>query len=151
MSERGYTINRTFDAPRPAVWSAWTKPGDFATWWGGDDVDVDDVHLDVRPGGPWRATMHFENRDIHWRGEYREVDKPNRLVLTITDDTGGPDEFELFTVDLAGKPGDQTQMTLRQSGGHLSDEEYERAKAGTNSFLDSMDRILPAIKARHET
>jgi uncharacterized protein YndB with AHSA1/START domain len=151
MSERGYTITRLFDAPRQAVWSCWTEPGDFAAWWGGAETDVDDVDLDVRPGGTWRATMHFQSREIHWRGQYVEVNEPARLVLTITDDTGGPDEFERFTVDLAGAPGDQTEMMLRQSGGHLSDEEYEHAKAGTNSFLDTMDRILPAIKARHET
>ena len=151
MSERGYTITRTFDAPRPAVWAAWTKPKDFADWWGTDQSKVENVDLDVRQNGKWHATQHFQGHEIHWRGEYLEVNKPNRLVLTITDDSGGPDEFERFTVDLAGKPGDQTEMTLRQSGGHLTDEEYEHAKAGTNSFLDTMERILPAIKARHET
>ena len=151
MSDRGYTITRTLDAPPAAVWAAWTKPKDFASWWGTDQSKVEDVDMDVRPNGKWRATQHFQGHKIKWRGQYIEVDKPKRLAFDITDDTGGPDEFERLTVDLAALPGDQTEMTLRQSGGHLSDEEYERARAGTNSFLDTMEQVLPAIKARHET
>jgi hypothetical protein len=59
-------------------------------------------------------------------------------------------EFETYTLTLQGQ-GKTTQMTLSQTGGHLSDEEYERAKAGTQSFMDSMEaKVLPVLKARHD-
>jgi uncharacterized protein YndB with AHSA1/START domain len=151
MSERGYTIVRTFDAPRKAVWEAWTRPEQFAVWFGTDAAEMRDVDLDVRPGGAWRGTMVVPDREpMPWSGVYREVSEPELLVMDLTDGTGGEGEYETYTVVLAEVDG-RTEMTLRQSGGHLSDEEYERAKAGTNSFMDTLEGLLPAIKARHET
>ena len=42
-------------------------------------------------------------------------------------------------------------MELSQTGGHLSDEEYKHARAGTESFMDSLARCLPGmLKARHD-
>jgi uncharacterized protein YndB with AHSA1/START domain len=151
MSERGYTIVRTFDAPRGAVWEAWTRPEHFATWFGTDAAEMRDVDLDVRPGGAWRGMMMVPDHEpMPWSGVYREVTEPEFLVMDITDGTGGEGEYETYTVVLTEVDG-RTEMTLRQSGGHLSDEEYERAKAGTNSFMDTLEGLLPAIKARHET
>jgi hypothetical protein len=41
--------------------------------------------------------------------------------------------------------GDKTEMVLRQRGGHLTDEQYDETKAGTNAFLDRMDEHLGRI------
>ncbi|HYT52637.1 MAG TPA: SRPBCC domain-containing protein [Gaiellaceae bacterium] len=42
------------------------------------------------PGGAWRLTMFAEpgRREIHWKGEYREVVEPERLVFTLSDQPG---------------------------------------------------------------
>ena len=150
MSERGYTITRTLDAPRDAVWEAWTTPEHFAVWFGTEGVPMEDVELDVRPGGAWRGTMIYEGRRINWSGVFREVVEPERLVMDLTDGTGAEGEYETYTVTLTDL-GDQTEMTLSQTGGHLTDEGYEEAKAGTNTFMDSLEHLLPSIKARHDT
>jgi uncharacterized protein YndB with AHSA1/START domain len=151
MSERGYTIVRPFDAPRDVVWEAWTDPEQFAIWFGTDAAEMRDVALDVRPGGAWRGTMVVPDHEpMPWSGVFREVAAPELLVMDLTDGTGDEGEYETYTVVLTEVDGG-TEMTLRQSGGHLSDEEYERAKAGTDSFMDTLEGLLPAIKARHET
>jgi uncharacterized protein YndB with AHSA1/START domain len=152
-TERGYTIVRTLQAPRDLVWEAWTTPEHFAVWFGTAEVEMRDVELDVRPGGAWHGTMLIpaQDRVINWRGFFREVEEPSRLVMDLTDDTGGPDEYETYTVTFVAVGDDVTEMTVRQSGGHLSDEEYEHARAGTNSFLDSMEALLQEqLKMRHE-
>ena len=55
--DRGYTITRTFDAPRDLVWQAWTDPKQFAVWFGGPTTQMPDMAMDVREGGAWSGTM----------------------------------------------------------------------------------------------
>jgi uncharacterized protein YndB with AHSA1/START domain len=150
-SERGYTIVRTIQAPRELVWRAWTDPERFARWWGTAQVRVEDVEMDVRTGGGWRNRMILDDgTEILWSGEYREAVPQERLVLAFTDVPGGT-EFDVFTVTLVERDG-ATEMTLRQSGGHLTDEEYEEAKIGTASFLDELAAIVEEdLKMRHES
>ena len=88
----GITITRVFEAPRELVWKEWTEPERFADWFGGgeSEVPLSTVSMDVRPGGTWRLTMFADpgRREIHWNGEYREVDEPERLVFTVSDQPG---------------------------------------------------------------
>src|SRR5213592_4495854 len=88
----GITITRVFDAPRERVWREWTEPERFADWFGGpeSEVPLSTVSMEVRPGGEWRLTMFAgeERREIRWKGEYREVVEPERLVFTLSDQPG---------------------------------------------------------------
>ena len=149
-SERGYTIEQTLDAPREVVWEAWTNPEPFAVWFGTDELEMRDVELDVRPGGEWHGTMVMpDGSERRWSGFFREVEAPEHLVMDLTDEDP-PGEYERYTLTLR-PAGDATAMTLRQSGGHLSDEEYERAKEGTTAFMQTLGGLLPGmLKARHD-
>jgi uncharacterized protein YndB with AHSA1/START domain len=142
----GITITRVFDAPRERVWREWTEPERFADWFGGAaaDVPVSSVTMDVREGGALRATMFAGpgRREIHWKGEYREVDEPRRLVFTISDQPGD-DAFELVTVELIDLGDGRTEMRFEQRGG-MSPEQYERAGQGWSGFFDRMDEGLAA-------
>jgi uncharacterized protein YndB with AHSA1/START domain len=140
----GLTITRVFKAPRELVFDAWTNPQHFARWFGGNAVDIpiDTVSMDVRPGGSWKATMVLPDggHEIHWLGEYVEVDPPERLVLTLSD---GPEDREVVTVVLAEVEGG-TQMVCHQGGGHLTAEQYEQAKAGYETFFDALAELVEA-------
>ena len=142
----GITITRVFDASRERVWQEWTEPERFADWFGGSEaeVPVSTVSMDVRPGGKWRATMFAEpgRREIHWKGEYREVVEPERLVLTISDQPGD-DAWELVTVVLTDLGDGRTEMLFEQRG-RLAAEQYERAGQGWSSFFDRMAAHLAA-------
>jgi uncharacterized protein YndB with AHSA1/START domain len=137
MTEEGITIVRVFDAPRERVWKEWTEPERFADWFGGtqSEVPLSTVSMDVRPGGSWRLTMFAERGEIHWIGEYREVDEPERLVFTVSDQPGD-ERYELVTVVLTDLGDGRTEMHFEQRGGTLSLEEYERAGQGWSSFFD---------------
>src|SRR4051812_27371545 len=144
MADTGFTITRVFDAPRERVWLEWTEPARFADWYGGADADIplSTVSMDVREGGAWRATMFFgpDRREIRWKGEYREVDEPSRLVLTISD-RPDDDAFELVIVELADLGDGRTEMQFEQRGG-MSPEQYERAGQGWSGFFDRMEEGL---------
>jgi uncharacterized protein YndB with AHSA1/START domain len=146
MTEYGFAVRRVFDAPRERVWKEWTEPERFADWFGGADSEVplSSVAMDVRPGGAWRLTM-FANpggREIHWRGEFREVAEPERLVFTISD-RPGDDRYELVTVVLTDLGDGRTEMLFEQRG-WLLPAQYERTKEGWGAFFDRIAERLAA-------
>jgi uncharacterized protein YndB with AHSA1/START domain len=140
-------ITRVFDAPRDLVFQAWTEPKHFAAWFGGPQatVPLETTSMDARPGGGWTVTMLKagpEGADLTFYGEFVEVVRPERLVLTMADRPG--DARELITVtftDLGGK----TEMAFRQTGGNLSAAEYAAAKEGWATFFGALaDLLQPA-------
>jgi uncharacterized protein YndB with AHSA1/START domain len=143
-AEEGITITRVFDAPRERVWREWTEPERFADWFGGSESEVPlpTVSMDVRPGGWWRLTMFAEpgRREIRWKGEYREVVEPERLVFTVSDQPG-EDAYELITVVLTELADGRTEMFFRQRG-QLPAEVYEQAEQGWSSFFDRIAERL---------
>jgi uncharacterized protein YndB with AHSA1/START domain len=143
-AERGITITRVFDAPRERVWKEWTEPERFADWFGGgeSEVPLSTVSMDVTSGGAWRATMFAgpERREIQWKGEYREVVEPERLVFTLSDQPR-EDVYELITVVLTDLGDGRTEMLFQQRG-HMSAEQYERAGEGWSSFFDRIAEHL---------
>jgi len=142
--EAGITITRVFAAPRELVWREWTEPERFADWFGGPEaeVPVSTVSMDVRPGGGWRATMFSgpRRREIRWKGAYREVAEPERLVFTVSDQPG-EEAYELVTVVLTDLGDGRTEMLFQQRG-QMTPEQYERAGAGWSTFFDRIAERL---------
>ena len=140
----GIEITRVFDAPRERVWQEWTEPERFADWFGGADADVPlaTVSMDVREGGAWRATMFFGPNRVQsqWHGEYQEVQPPERLVLTMSDEPDGS-RYELIVVVLNDLGDGRTEMLFQQRGDQRP-EEYDRAAKGWGKFFDRMDERL---------
>src|SRR4051812_49479438 len=114
----GFSITRVFDAPRERVWREWTEPERFADWYGGDDAEIplETVSMNVVEGGRWRATMFFgpDRREIRWHGRYIELDPPERLVLTLSDQAD-EDGYALVTVMLTDLGDGRTEMQFAQT------------------------------------
>jgi uncharacterized protein YndB with AHSA1/START domain len=142
----GITITRTFDAPRELVWREWTEPERFADWFGGSEseVPIASVTMDVTPGGSLRLTMIVAagSHVIEWKGQYIEVEPPERLVFTIRDQPGeGP--YEEIIVVLTDLGDGRTEMRLQQRG-RMTPDQYKRAEEGWGKFFDRIDQRLAA-------
>jgi len=137
-------MTRVFDATRELVWKEWTEPERFADWFGGTESEVPlaTVSMDVRPGGSWRLTMFADagRREIRWKGEYREVVEPERLVFTLSDQPG-EDVYELISVVLTDLGDGRTQMFFEQRG-RLPAEVYKGAEQGWSLFFDRIAERL---------
>jgi uncharacterized protein YndB with AHSA1/START domain len=138
-------LTRTFEAPRQEVWREWTEPERFADWYGGPDfkVPLETISMDVRQGGRWNLVMRGAGREIHWDGEYVEVEEPERLVFTVSDQPG-EDLYDLCTVVLTELDSDRTEMLFQQSGGHMPAEAYRRAKEGWGGMFEYLAERLKA-------
>ena len=116
--EKAFTITRIFDAPRAAIWNAWTDPDEAAAWWHPQGLETprESVDLDVRPGGSYRYTMVAPDGSTYpTGGVYREVVEPERLVFTWAD-PGDPQEgAPVVTVTLEDL-GARTRMVFHVDG-----------------------------------
>lgn len=89
-------LDRTFDAPRSLMWSAWTDPERFARWFGPHGATMPVLTLDARTGGAIRFCHRFQEADkapdVWIAGRFDEVVPPEKLVFTIgfTDERGAP-------------------------------------------------------------
>jgi uncharacterized protein YndB with AHSA1/START domain len=142
----GIRVTRVFDAPRERVWREWTEGERFADWFGGTEAEIplSSVSMDVRPGGAWRATMFSgpERREIRWKGEFREVVEPERLVFTVSDQPGKA--YELVTVVLVDLGDGRTEMRFEQRG-HMAPEQYRAAESGWGVFFDRIAERLATL------
>jgi len=82
--DREIRVERIFDAPRDRVFAAFTDPALIPEWWGPYDTTTIVDQMDVRPGGLWRfIAQDCDGRETAFRGVYREVTPPERIVQTF--------------------------------------------------------------------
>jgi uncharacterized protein YndB with AHSA1/START domain len=83
-TDREIHVERIFDAPRDQVFAAYTDPKLIPEWWGTRDGTTIVDQMDVRAGGAWRfVTQDCDGNETAFRGTYREVSPPERIVQTF--------------------------------------------------------------------
>ena len=125
-AEREFTLTRLFEAPRPLVWEAWTRPEHIEKWFGPDGFTTRNIAMDVRPGGLWRFTMTGPDGTVFRdRAEYLEVVPAERLVYWHGNDKDDDPERFHVTVTFADEAGG-TRVTMR--GVFSTVEQFEQVK-----------------------
>src|SRR4051812_22434060 len=83
-SDQEIRLTRLFDAPRPLVFEAMTRPEHVKQWWGrlGEGYSVPVCEVDLRVGGKWRFVNRHPRGEAAFHGEYREINPPSRVVFT---------------------------------------------------------------------
>ena len=113
--DREIVLVRVLDAPRAAVFAAWTDADAFCQWFGPEGFTCAVREMDVRPGG--RACFDMTSPDgtvFNSRFDYLEVVPGERLVMdhgTDTDDD--PGRFRV-TLTFDEQDDGKTVLTLRQ-------------------------------------
>jgi uncharacterized protein YndB with AHSA1/START domain len=105
-------FEREFDAPRELVFKAMTDPELFKQWWGPREQEFVKFDMDVRPGGEWSVVSRGPDGVEHpFRGEYREIVPPERMVWTFIYDVPPINEHpSIETMTLSELPGSRTKM-----------------------------------------
>jgi uncharacterized protein YndB with AHSA1/START domain len=81
MMAETFEIKRVFAAPRERIWDAWTRPEQFARWFGPKGTSAEVHHFDLRPGGSLHSRLEAADGSVMWgKNIYREIDAPRRLV-----------------------------------------------------------------------
>jgi uncharacterized protein YndB with AHSA1/START domain len=138
-----FTIVRVFDAPREAVWRAWTDPEQLAQWFGprGVSTPLDKIRMDLRPGGVASLVMVDDASGTEYpnSGTYLEVVPPERLVWK---DDGFPDGTGAGTVTVTLRNlGGKTELALHVVA-DFTEEMRAQADAGWGSSFDRLGELL---------
>lgn len=148
MATKEFTITRTFDAPREAVWRAWTEPALAAQWWHPHEVVTppESVRIDARVGGRYECLMIApDGSEYPSGGEYLEVREPERLRFSWADPGDAVADAMLITVDLVDAGDGRCEMTF-----HLEriDEDLATQQGihqGWSEAFDELDDALAAV------
>ncbi len=135
-------LSRRFKAPREAVFRAFTDPVELAKWFGPEGVGVDNVKIDLRPGGSYSVEFHEKDGEvIPLSGVYQEVTPPQRLVMTWTwASTGMAGVETLVTIELAEADG-ETELTLTHEK-LPSKEFYDHHSQGWTGTFNCLDQLI---------
>ncbi len=135
-------LSRRFKAPREAVFRAFTDPAALAKWFGPEGVNVQNVKIDLRPGGAY--SWEFVEKDgelIPLSGVYREIEPPRRLAFTWTWGSGGMAGLEtLVTIELA-EAGAETELALTHEK-LPSQEAVDLHRQGWTSSFKCLDQAI---------
>lgn len=147
---------RIFDAPREAVWRAWTDPEWFMRWWGPSHYTSPSCQMDIRPGGRYLWCMRGpDGGDNYSTGVFHEVVPPERLVFSdsFADEHGNVVSPSLYGLGDDFPETSTVTVTLEDLGGRtrlrlftdsvVPGEIGEMATAGWNQSLDKLATSLP--------
>ena len=142
--DREIVAERIFDAPRDQVWAAYTDPELIPEWWGprGTTTVVD--RMEVEAGGAWRFVMKDpDGGETGFRGTYREVTPPERIVQTFEWE-GMPGHVSVDTATFEDL-GDRTRV-VSHSLFHTAEERDgmlgSGMEGGMNETFERLDELL---------
>jgi uncharacterized protein YndB with AHSA1/START domain len=139
-----FRLERSFAATPEDVFDAWTNPKVLERWWSVQSSQGSPhCEVDLRVGGRYVLRMRDDTGELHIvGGEYREVDRPRRLVYTWRwEGDGGshPGHISIVTVEFRAD-GEQTNVVLEHSG-LASEESRTRHGAGWQAVLARLAQL----------
>jgi uncharacterized protein YndB with AHSA1/START domain len=148
-SDREIALRRVFDAPRALVFEACTRPEHVARWWGPTGSTLTVEEMDVRPGGAWRFVLRgADGQDHPFRGVYREVVPPERVVSTFIYDVEFIRDFEAVeTVTFSERDGKTTLSVtvLHQSREARDNHLRSGMESGASQSYDRLAELVGTL------
>ncbi len=148
-TDREIHVERIFEAPRDRVFAAYTDPELIPEWWGprGTAAIVD--RMDVRAGGDWRFVIrNSDGSETGFRGTYREVTAPERIVQTFEWE-GMPGYISVETATFEDL-GDRTKV-VTTSIFHTTEERDGMLQSGMEGGLNETYARLDELLAGRAT
>ncbi len=143
-SDREFRVERVFDAPRDRVFAILTDPELIPEWWGPRGMTTIVEEMDPERGGRWCFLMRdADGGETRFRGTYREVTAPERIVQTF-EWSGMPGHVSVETATLEDL-GEQTRV-VSVSVFHLTEERDgmldSGMERGMNETYERLDEVL---------
>ncbi|MFZ0545173.1 MAG: SRPBCC domain-containing protein [Candidatus Promineifilaceae bacterium] len=146
-----FSMSRVFNAPRDLVWNVVTDPALIPEWWGRRHSTTIVAKMDFKVGGGWRyIERDTEGNEHPFKGIYKEIDPPHRLVYTF--------EYEPFaghvstdTITLKELPDGKTKLLTTTTFDTLEDLEgmiQSGMEDGATETWDQLEELLEKVVAQ---
>lgn len=137
------TIKRKVNAPRSAVYQAWTDPSELASWMAPGEMRCYRCEADARVGGNYLIEMKNPDGGSHIvSGTYDEVIDGEKLVFSWAW-ASTPDEVSRVTV-LLRDHGDGTELTLIHEQ-FVDDATRDKHEGGWSACLEKLITKFQAV------
>lgn len=140
-------LTRLIDAPREAVFKAWTDPKQLAKWWGPQHFTNPVCEIDLRVGGTMYIVMRGpDGNDYPMKGIYREIIPAEKLAFTnIAMDLQGNHQLEGFTTVTFADENGKTRLTVVTGAVGLvpaAEQMLAGMEAGWGQTIDGLEEFL---------
>jgi uncharacterized protein YndB with AHSA1/START domain len=135
------TVSRRFKASAERVFDAWLDPARAGKWlFATPTGTMVRVEIDARVGGSYAVVERRDGQDAVHVGEYLEIERPRRLVFTLSDDesTRTGDRVTVEIVPLDGG----CEVTLTHEMRPDMAEHAGRAEEGWTGVLEGLAATL---------
>jgi uncharacterized protein YndB with AHSA1/START domain len=145
--DREIVYTREFDAPRELVFKVLTDPKLIPNWWGPRQYTTIVDKMDVRPGGAWRfLNRTAEGEEFAFRGVFREIVPPSRLVQTFEWE-GMPGHISVQTMVLEAR-GDKTFVTATSVFDTKEDRDGMWESGAQTGGRETWERLAEVIESQ---
>jgi len=138
-------LERTFAATPEEVFDAWTNPEVLTRWWAAQPSWTSPgCEVDLRVGGRYALRMRDdEGRVYAVGGEYREVNRPRRLVYTwCWEGTDGPHPGHVSLVTVEFRAGAAGTTVVLEHDELASEESRAGHESGWTGALENLARRI---------
>jgi uncharacterized protein YndB with AHSA1/START domain len=144
-SDREIVLTRVFDAPRRLVFEALTSCEHLKHWWGPRRYALASCKMDFRPGGAYRIVQSgADGAEFGFRGEYREIVPPERIVQTFEFE-GMPGHISVETLTLVEQDG-KTTYTSTSVFESVADRDGMLQSGMEEGASETMDRLAEYLE-----
>jgi uncharacterized protein YndB with AHSA1/START domain len=152
-----FRISRSFDAPRSALWNAWTKEEELKQWFGPKGCPVFSSKLELQPGGAYHYGLKTPiGMKIWGKWVFQEIVPEQKLAFTagfsdpegnITRNPWNPHWplINLSTVYFEEKDG-KTIFTLEGVAIDASEVECQSFEQGNDSMQQGWNGTLDQLE-----
>lgn len=148
-SDREIKLVREFDAPRDLLFDAFSSCQHVQAWWGQARSTMPVCELDFREGGKWRfVEREADGSEFAFRGEYRTIARPERLVQTFEFE-GMPGHVSLETSVFEDLGGGRTRLVTTSVFDSKEDRDgmiQSGMEQGAGETYDRLEAYLTSLR-----
>jgi len=147
-SDTEIRMTREFNAPRELVFRVMSDPKHIPSYWGPRNTTTIVDKMDFRVGGKWRFVHKSPDGDTAFRGEYKEIVPPERVVMTFEwEGLLGHISTDTMVLDDIG--GGRTRITATSRFANKEDRDgmlQSGMESGARDLYDRLEELLAALQ-----